>query len=168
MIWSTSPSTHRSISRRASRSRTPSGGSTNWQDGRYGGGFLRFETALTTALEMASHAYQRDGKLSGLATGLRDLDGKMGGLQKSDLIILAGRPGMGKTSLATNIAYNVARAWRHEVQADGQIATVNGGRVGFFSLEMSAEQLAPVFCRSRPRFPRARSGAARSRKPISR
>jgi replicative DNA helicase len=112
------------------------------ETGRYGGGFLRFETALTTALEMASHAYQRDGKLSGLATGLRDLDNKMGGLQKSDLIILAGRPGMGKTSLATNIAYNVARAWRYEVAADGQIVTVNGGRVGFFSLEMSAEQLA--------------------------
>jgi replicative DNA helicase len=91
---------------------------------------------------MASHAYQRDGKLSGLATGLRDLDSKMGGLQKSDLIILAGRPGMGKSSLATNIAYNVARAWRGDVQADGQIATVNGGRVGLFSLEMSAEQLA--------------------------
>jgi replicative DNA helicase len=66
----------------------------------------------------------------------------MGGLQKSDLIILAGRPGMGKSSLATNIAYNIARAWRGEVQADGQIATVNGGRVGLFSLEMSAEQLA--------------------------
>src|SRR5262247_1749582 len=93
------------------------------ETGRYGGGFLRFETALTTALEMASHAYQRDGKLSGLATGLRDLDAKMGGLQKSDLIILAGRPGMGKSSLATNVAYNVARAWRGEVQADGQIAT---------------------------------------------
>ena len=91
---------------------------------------------------MASHAYQRDGKLSGLATALRDLDNKMGGLQKSDLIILAGRPGMGKSSLATNIAYNVARAWRGDVQADGQIATVNGGRVGLFSLEMSAEQLA--------------------------
>jgi len=112
------------------------------ETGRYGGGFLRFETALTTALEMASHAYQRDGKLSGLATGLRDLDSKMGGLQKSDRIILAGRPGMGKTSLATNIAYNVARAWLGEVQADGQTITVNGGRVGFFSLEMSAEQLA--------------------------
>src|ERR1700704_4688448 len=55
------------------------------ETGRYGGGFLRFETALTTALEMASHAYQRDGKMSGLSTGLRDLDSKMGGLQKSDL-----------------------------------------------------------------------------------
>src|SRR5207244_12252680 len=112
------------------------------ETGRYGGGFLRFETALTTALEMASHAYQRDGKLSGLATGLRDLDSKMGGLQKSDLIILAGRPGMGKTSLATNIAYNIARAWRGDVRADGHIDTVNGGIVGFFSLEMSAQQLA--------------------------
>jgi replicative DNA helicase len=110
--------------------------------GRYGGGFQKFETALTTALEMASNAHMRDGKLSGLATGLRDLDSKMGGLQKSDLIILAGRPGMGKTALATNIAYNVARGWIGEVQSDGTITTVNGGRVGFFSLEMSAEQLA--------------------------
>jgi replicative DNA helicase len=110
--------------------------------GRYGGGFLKFETALTTAVDMAARAYQRDGKLSGLATGLRDLDSKMGGLQPSDLVIVAGRPGMGKTALATNIAYNVARAWRGEVRADGHIDTVNGGIVGFFSLEMSAEQLA--------------------------
>jgi replicative DNA helicase len=66
----------------------------------------------------------------------------MGGLQPSDLIIVAGRPGMGKTALATNIAYNVARAWRGEVRADGHIDTVNGGIAGFFSLEMSAEQLA--------------------------
>ena len=95
--------------------------------GRYGGGFLKFETALTTALEMAAHAYQRDGKLSGLATELKDLDTKMGGLQKSDLIIIAGRPGMGKTALATNIAYNVARSWRGEVRPDGHIETANGG-----------------------------------------
>jgi replicative DNA helicase len=110
--------------------------------GRYGGGFQKFEAALTTALDMAAHAYQRDGKLSGLATELRDLDAKMGGLQKSDLIIVAGRPGMGKTALATNIAYNIARSWRGEVRADGHIETANGGIVGFFSLEMSAEQLA--------------------------
>jgi replicative DNA helicase len=77
-----------------------------------------------------------------LATGLTDLDSRMGGLQPSDLIILAGRPGMGKTALATNIAYNVAKAWTGEVRADGHTATVNGGIVGFFSLEMSAEQLA--------------------------
>src|SRR5437016_4121356 len=112
------------------------------ETGRYGGGFQKFETALTTAVDMAARAYQRDGKLSGLATGLTDLDSKMGGLQPSDLIIVAGRPGMGKTALATNIAYNVARAWRGEVRADGHIDTVNGGIVGFFSVEMSAEQLA--------------------------
>jgi replicative DNA helicase len=110
--------------------------------GRYGGGFQKFDTALTTALDMAARAYQREGRLSGLATGLKDLDSKMGGLQASDLIIVAGRPGMGKTALATNIAYNIASAWRGEVQADGHTATVNGGIVGFFSLEMSAEQLA--------------------------
>ena len=112
------------------------------ETGRYGGGFQKFETALTVAVDMAARAYQRDGKLSGLATGLKDLDAKMGGLQASDLLIVAGRPGMGKTALATNIDYNVARAWRGEVQADGHTASVNGGIVGFFSLEMSAEQLA--------------------------
>jgi replicative DNA helicase len=112
------------------------------ETGRYDSGFLHFEKALTRAVDMAAAAYQRDGKLSGLATGLRDLDAKMGGLQSSDLVILAGRPGMGKTALATNIAYNIARAWRGEQRADGHMKTVNGGIVGFFSLEMSAEQLA--------------------------
>jgi replicative DNA helicase len=77
-----------------------------------------------------------------LATGLTDLDSKMGGLQPSDLVILAGRPGMGKSALATNVGYNVAKAWTGEVRADGHMATVNGGVVGYFSLEMSAEQLA--------------------------
>src|SRR5436309_6188108 len=112
------------------------------ETGRYGGGFQKFETALTTAVDMAARAYQREGKLSGLATGLKDLDSKMGGLQPSDLIIVAGRPGMGKTALATNIAYNVARRYAGEVLPDGHTQTVNGGIVGFFSLEMSAEQLA--------------------------
>src|SRR6516164_2928029 len=112
------------------------------ETGRYESGFQRFAQALTTAVDMAAQAYQRDGSLSGLATGLTDLDSRMGGLQPSDLIILAGRPGMGKTALATNIAYNVAKAWAGEVRADGHLATANGGIVGFFSLEMSAEQLA--------------------------
>lgn len=112
------------------------------ETGRYDTGFQRFAQALTTAVDMAARAYQRDGSLSGLATGLTDLDAKMGGLQSSDLVILAGRPGMGKTALATNVAYNVAKGWRGEVRADGHMATVNGGIVGFFSLEMSAEQLA--------------------------
>jgi len=112
------------------------------ETGRYGSGFERFAQALTTAVDMAARAYQREGKLSGLATGLKDLDAKMGGLQSSDLIIVAGRPGMGKTALATNIAYNIAKAHRGETRPDGHIQTVDGGIVGFFSLEMSAEQLA--------------------------
>src|ERR1700749_1473119 len=112
------------------------------ETGRYDGGFQRFSQALTVAVDMAANAYKRDGKLSGIATGLRDLDTKMGGLQPSDLIIVAGRPGMGKTALATNIAYNVAKAHHAEVQADGTMKSVNGGVGGFFSCEMSAEQLA--------------------------
>jgi len=91
---------------------------------------------------MANAAYQREGHLSGLSTGLTDLDAKLGGLQNSDLIILAGRPSMGKTALATNIAYNIAKAYRTEEQPDGSAKVVDGGVVGFFSLEMSAEQLA--------------------------
>ena len=135
--------TRRSTWRRTTRSRTPSGGcSSSPRPGRYDGGFQSFTDALTTAIDMAGAAYQRDGHLSGIATGLRDLDRKMGGLQPSDLIILAGRPGMGKTSLATNIAFNIAKAYEAEQQPDGTFKTVNGGVVGFFSLEMSAEQLA--------------------------
>ncbi len=110
--------------------------------GQYGSGFLRFIDAMTTAVDMAANAYRREGGLSGIATGLKDLDQYMGGLQKSDLIIVAGRPGMGKTSLATNIAYNVARTFEPRTLSDGTIEAANGGRVGFFSLEMSAEQLA--------------------------
>jgi replicative DNA helicase len=110
--------------------------------GRKDTGFQHFGKALNAAVDMAGRAYLRGEKLSGLATGLPDLDASMGGLQQSDLIILAGRPGMGKTALATNIAYNVAAAWRGEVRADGHMATLNGGIVGFYSLEMSGEQLA--------------------------
>ena len=112
------------------------------ETGRYDGGFRAFANALTTAVDMAARAYQRDGKLSGLATGLADIDRMMGGLQHSDLVILAGRPGMGKSALATNVAYNIAKAWRGEVRPDGRTESVNGGIVGLFSLEMSAEQLA--------------------------
>ncbi|MBI1650551.1 replicative DNA helicase [Hyphomicrobium sulfonivorans] len=109
---------------------------------KYGSGFVSFANALTTAIDMAGAAYQRAGHLSGISTGLSDLDNRLGGLQSSDLLILAGRPSMGKTALATNIAYNVAKAYKSEQQPDGSLKTVNGGIVGFFSLEMSAEQLA--------------------------
>jgi replicative DNA helicase len=112
------------------------------ETGRFETGFQRFTHALTTAVDMAARAYQREERLSGLATGLRDLDKYMGGLQKSDLIVIAGRPGMGKTALATNIAFNIAHSFQPQTKADGTVEAVDGGRVGFFSLEMSAEQLA--------------------------
>ncbi|MBE7185428.1 MAG: replicative DNA helicase [Methylobacterium mesophilicum] len=112
------------------------------ETGRYDGGFEAFNDAVKTAIDMANAAYMRDGGLSGVSTGLRDLDKRMGGLQPSDLIVLAGRPGMGKTSLATNIAFNIAAAYEPVQQADGSFKAKNGGVVGFFSLEMSSEQLA--------------------------
>ncbi len=112
------------------------------EKGRYEGGFQPFSSAITTAIDMAARAYERDGGLSGIATGLRDLDQRMGGFQNSDLIIIAGRPAMGKTSLATNIAFNMAKAHVSERLPDGTLKTSNGAIVGFFSLEMSAEQLA--------------------------
>ncbi len=91
---------------------------------------------------MANAAYQRDGGLAGISTGLVDLDKKLGGLHPSDLLILAGRPSMGKTSLATNIAFNIAKAYKRGMTHEGVEGAVEGGVVGFFSLEMSAEQLA--------------------------
>jgi len=112
------------------------------ENGGAAGGFAPFNVALTEAIRMAAAAYERDGGLSGLATGLADLDRLMGGLQKSDLIIIAGRPAMGKTALGTGIAWHVANAWRGHVAPDGARVTDEGGVVGFFSLEMSAEQLA--------------------------
>lgn len=112
------------------------------ETGKYGGGFKSFRSAITEAIELANAAVKRDGGLAGIATELRDLDRMMGGLHPSDLIILAGRPSMGKSSLGTNIAVNAARSYRAEKQADGTLKTVEGGIVGLFSLEMSAEQIA--------------------------
>ena len=111
------------------------------ETGKPSSGFVSFAEALKGAVQMAGEAYQREGKLAGLATHLDDLDQKLGGLYPSDLLILAGRPSMGKTALATNIAFNVARNYRWEPTPDGR-KTVSGGVVAFFSLEMSAEQLA--------------------------
>ncbi|WP_051279637.1 replicative DNA helicase [Hellea balneolensis] len=105
-------------------------------------GFVSFENALIKSIEMASAAFSRDGHLSGTSTGLIDLDRQLGGMHRSDLIILAGRPSMGKTSLATNIAFNIAKKFKREKDDNGIEKTVEGGVVGFFSLEMSSEQLA--------------------------
>ncbi|MBP7704689.1 MAG: replicative DNA helicase [Caulobacter sp.] len=112
------------------------------ESGTATGGFVEFSQALTGAVQMAAEAYARDGGLAGISTGLTDLDRQLGGLHPSDLLILAGRPSMGKTALATNIAFNVARNYAWEPQPDGTRKTVSGGVVAFYSLEMSAEQLA--------------------------
>jgi replicative DNA helicase len=112
------------------------------EQGKSETGFQSFLRAVRDAVDVANAAYQRDGGLAGLATGLDDMDQKLGGLHRSDLLILAGRPSMGKTSLATNIAFNVAKAYRKGALPDGTQGAVDGGVVGFFSLEMSAEQLA--------------------------
>ena len=105
------------------------------------GGFVTFERALVEAIQNAERAFQRSGGVSGLSTGLRDLDKKTGGLHPSDLVILAGRPGMGKTALATKIAFGAARAIQAEAHATDPNAMARGS-VAVFSLEMSAEQLA--------------------------
>tara|TARA_B100000768_G_scaffold25005_1_gene22927 strand:+ start:5211 stop:6710 length:1500 start_codon:yes stop_codon:yes gene_type:complete len=105
-------------------------------------GFQSFLTAVTNAVKVANAAYQREGGLAGVSTGLIDMDKKLGGLHRSDLLILAGRPSMGKTSLATNVAFNIARAYKKGIIASGEEGAIDGGVVGFFSLEMSAEQLA--------------------------
>ncbi len=105
-------------------------------------GFVTFAHALTGATDTIGEAKDREGGLAGLSTGLIDLDRQLGGLHPSDLLILAGRPSMGKTALATNIAFSVAKAYAWEPQSDGSKKTVSGGVVAFFSLEMSAEQLA--------------------------
>ncbi|WP_163850958.1 replicative DNA helicase [Pseudooceanicola aestuarii] len=112
------------------------------EQGKAESGFQSFLKAVTDAVKVADAAYQRDGGLAGLSTGLDDMDKKLGGLHRSDLLILAGRPSMGKTSLATNIAFNVAKSYRRGKLHDGTDGAVNGGVVGFYSLEMSAEQLA--------------------------
>ncbi|MEO0878728.1 MAG: replicative DNA helicase [Pseudomonadota bacterium] len=112
------------------------------ETGKYGGGFKTFRNAIVAAIEMADAAVKRDGGLAGVSTGLKDLDTMMGGLHPSDLLILAGRPSMGKTSLAVNIAVNAARAYKAERQPDGTMKAVDGAVVGLFSLEMAADQIA--------------------------
>jgi replicative DNA helicase len=112
------------------------------ETGTASSGLIGFEAALTQAVSFAAEAYNRDGGLSGLSTGISDLDAKLGGLHPSDLIIIAARPSMGKSSLMANIAFNVARRYAWEPQPDGTRKTVSGGVVGFFALEMSAAQMA--------------------------
>ncbi|EJF90656.1 replicative DNA helicase [Bartonella tamiae] len=112
------------------------------ETGKYGGGFESFKDAIQKAIDMAGAAKKRSSRLSGIPTHIKKLDEQMGGLQRSDLIILAGRPAMGKTSLATNIAFNIANACVQKKDGKDSNDENEGGVVGFFSLEMSSEQLA--------------------------
>jgi replicative DNA helicase len=110
--------------------------------GQIEGGFQAFDQALAEAVKSANAAFGRQGQLPGISTGFHDLDKLMGGLQKSDLLIVAGRPGMGKTAFATNIAFFAAQNCRRQHDDQGVERIVDGAVVGFFSLEMSAPQLA--------------------------
>ena len=103
------------------------------EKGSFNSSLVKFDDAMKQTIEMASAAYKNEGGIVGVPTGLRDLDDKLGGLHQSDLIIIAGRPSMGKTSLATNIAFHAA----NNIQDSGRKSSV-----AFFSLEMSSEQLS--------------------------
>jgi replicative DNA helicase len=103
------------------------------EKGSFNSSLIKFDEAMKQTIEMASAAYKNEEGIVGVPTGLRDLDDKLGGLHQSDLIIIAGRPSMGKTSLATNIAFNAAQ----KLQDSGKKSSV-----AFFSLEMSSEQLS--------------------------
>ncbi len=103
------------------------------EKGSFNSSLIKFDEAMKQTIEMASAAYKNDEGIVGVPTGLRDLDDKLGGLHQSDLIIIAGRPSMGKTSLATNIAFNAAQ----KLQESGKKSSI-----AFFSLEMSSEQLS--------------------------
>ncbi len=103
------------------------------EKGNFSSSLIKFDEAMRQTIEMASSAYKNEEGIVGVPTGLTDLDNRLGGLHKSDLIIIAGRPSMGKTALATNIAFNAAR----KIQDDGKKSSI-----AFFSLEMSSEQLS--------------------------
>ncbi len=105
------------------------------ETGSVRGGFVTLRESVLTAIQIAEKAYKSDTSVTGITTGLRDLDQQLGGFHNSDLLILAGRPSMGKTALATSMAFRAAQKY---AETGGK----EGGRVGFFSLEMSADQLA--------------------------
>ena len=103
------------------------------EKGSFNSSLIKFDEAMKQTIEMASAAYRNEEGIVGVPTGLKDLDDRLGGLHQSDLIIIAGRPSMGKTALATNIAFNAAK----KIQENGKKSSI-----AFFSLEMSSEQLS--------------------------
>ncbi len=103
---------------------------------------VTFGESIKSALDTMDKAMRNDGKLTGISTGLKDLDAVLGGLQKTDLIVLAGRPSMGKSAMALNIGYNAAKNFKQLYDEDGNEIGYEGAKVAVFSLEMSAEQIA--------------------------
>ena len=110
------------------------------ESSRYGEGPIDFAESLRRAVESAEKAQARGGRISGVSSGFTDIDSLLGGLQPSDLLILAARPGMGKSALATNIAFNAARMWMQDIEAGAEVP--RGAAVLLFSLEMAAQQLS--------------------------
>jgi replicative DNA helicase len=107
---------------------------------KYGEGALDFHQALTLTVQAAERAAARGGRISGVTSGFTDIDNLLGGLQPSDLLILAGRPGMGKTALGTNMAFHAAKQYMRDIEANAEYPS--GAPVLFFSLEMAAQQLS--------------------------
>jgi replicative DNA helicase len=107
---------------------------------KYGEGAMDFHEALRRTVEIAERAIARGGRISGITSGFTDIDNLLGGLQPSDLLILAGRPGMGKTALGTNMAFHCARAYLQDLESGAEYP--RGAPVLFFSLEMAAQQLS--------------------------
>ncbi len=103
------------------------------EKGSFSSSLIKFDDAMKQTIEMAKNAYKNEEGIVGVPSGLKDIDDRLGGLHKSDLVIIAGRPSMGKTALATNIAFNASK----KIQEDGKKSSV-----AFFSLEMSSEQLS--------------------------
>ncbi|HVV27271.1 MAG TPA: replicative DNA helicase [Rhizomicrobium sp.] len=110
------------------------------ESNKYGEGALDFHEALKRTVEAAERAHARGGRISGVTSGFTDIDNLLGGLQPSDLLILAGRPGMGKTALGTNIAFHAAKAYLQDLEQNAEFP--RGAPVLFFSLEMAAQQLS--------------------------
>lgn len=112
------------------------------ENGTSEGGFKDFKTSAITAVNVIGNALRRKGDLAGITTGFDSINKKIGGLHRSDLLIIAGRPAMGKTALATNMAFNAAKAYKHDKDLGLSEEENKGAVVGFFSLEMSSDQLA--------------------------
>ena len=110
------------------------------QNARYGDGAIDFHQAMQKSVDLATKAQARGGRISGVTSGFIEIDNLLGGLQPSDLLILAGRPGMGKTALGTNMAFHAAQQYIRDVEAGAEYPS--GAPVLFFSLEMAAQQLA--------------------------